>query len=182
MPDYDKNVIAAYLAQAGNANKSTTERGTALEELAVYLFEAIPGVIIGPRNQFDAYRCFEIDASLFNQGAFDGLAGFATDIRIECKSWASAVGSMEVAWFDSKLRATGSTCGVLFALNGITGDKWDLRHANKVVEMAVALPDARHILVITKDDLLTLNSSEELVQLLIDKRLRVSTARALPIV
>jgi hypothetical protein len=179
---YTNQKIVDLLAIAEDTSKRTRIRGAALETLAVYLFDKVPGVIIGPRNQFDAYRCQEIDVALFNRGASDGLAGFPNDIRVECKSWSSPVGSMEVAWFDSKLRSTGAACGILIALNGITGDRWQRNHANKVVEMAVGLPDPRHILVVAKQDIQKLRTSESFVELLIQRRMKVSTELALPFI
>ena len=120
----------------------------------------------------------EIDVAVANDALGDGLADFPKIFLIECKNWASAVGSLEVAWFDTKLRMRGLQFGVLVAMNGITGQQHALSAAQNIV--AAALQEQRELVVLTQTDLRSLTSADDLVALLQDRRLELYVTRGLP--
>lgn len=99
----------------------------------------------------DAHGCQEIDLAFWNDGLPDGLNGFDQIVHVEAKNWSAAVGSMEVAWFDTKLRLSGRRLGVLLSISGITGNAHSLRSAEDIVSNA--LREGREILVVSGDDL-----------------------------
>jgi hypothetical protein len=71
---------------------------------------------------------------------------------------------MEVNWFLSKIEQRGERFGILIAANGITGDARERTDARKVI--ANYLPKRIRMIVITRDEILTLVSSEELVRMI----------------
>lgn len=158
---------------------STTARGRALEALVAELFETIPGIRCPIRDRLDVFGAQEIDVAVANAQAADGLAGFPSVFLIECKNWSSPVGSLEVGWFDTKLRLRGLPFGVLVALNGITGQPHALSSAHNIV--AAALQDGRRLVVLAEDDLRALTSPLDLISLLQERELELYVARGLPI-
>ncbi len=156
--------VTAALAVCDSATASDNARGAALETLAESLFGSVPGIDFTSRNSKDAFATQEIDVAVWNDGHGDGLAGFPPVFLVECKSWSSPVGSMEVAWFDTKLRLKGCSFGVLLALNGITGQPHSLTAAHSIV--AAALREERNLVVLTRADLLTVSKPADLVNLI----------------
>lgn len=88
-------------------------------------------------------------------------------ILVECKNWEAPVGSEHVSWFDTKIRNRGLEFGILVAANGITGDPSRLTDAHSII--ARALQEGRRMLVITRDELLRLRDSSELVLVIKEK-------------
>lgn len=70
---------------------------------------------------------------------------------------------MEIAWFIMKVWGRGQRFGILIAANGITGNSRDLNRANQLI--ARALGQGTSILVITREEILALTSSLDLVRL-----------------
>jgi hypothetical protein len=113
----------------------------------------------------------EIDVALGNDAVPGGLAGFERLIFVECKNWNQPVGSLEVAWLDTKLRLRGVDFGVLVALKGITGKSHALTSARFI--LASALPYKRYIVVVSRPEIEGLRGPDDLVALLQRKRLRL---------
>lgn len=158
--------VAGHIAIATNG-ATTAERGKAYEELICYVFSQVPGVSMTRRNAMNAFQTEEIDVAVWNDGHADGLFFLSNIILIECKNWSNSVGSIEVNWFDTKLRNRGLDFGVLVATNGITGDANDLTAAHSIV--AAALRERRRLVVIRGDEILGLTDSSELVKLIKEK-------------
>jgi hypothetical protein len=175
---YDGGELERLLALSRDPTASTTDRGRALESLVADLFGAIPGVRCPIRDRLDVFGAQEIDVAAANSEAPDGLTGFPRIFLIECKNWASPVGSLEVAWFDTKLRMRGLSFGVLVAMNGITGQPHALTAAHSIV--AAALQEGRELVVVVEGDIRELASPAALVQLLQDRRLELYVTRGLP--
>jgi len=157
--------VRRYFQQA-DAASTTTEKGAALEALVAYLFETIPGVRVTERNEYSVFDTEEIDVAFWNERVAGGLSSveFPQILIIECKNWSKPVSSMEVAWFIMKLWGRGRRFGILVAAKGITGNPHDLNRSHQLI--ARALAQGTHILVLTREDLLTLRSSDGLVRLL----------------
>jgi hypothetical protein len=166
---YDASRIQELLARCDDANLSNTARGRALETLVAELFTAIPGVTFDERDRLDVFEAQEIDVGIWNDGDSLGLQGFEQVILIECKNWQQPVGSLEVAWFDTKLRLRGLSFGVLVAMNDITGSAYALTSAHFIV--AAALREGRAIVVLTRQQIEALDTTDDLVELLKRKRL-----------
>jgi hypothetical protein len=150
------------------------------EDLICQLFETIDGVGLTERNTLNTRRSQEIDVAFWNdQERPSGLWFLPDRILVECKNWTQRVGSIEASWFDAKLKRRGPSgkFGILFAANGVTGDPTDHSAAKDVITHA--LNDGREIVVITNEDLLGLQSSDDLVQLLKVKLTRLAAGRSL---
>jgi hypothetical protein len=167
----DRDVIFAELAR-GDAAASTTERGDALEDLIVYLFELIPGISDTHRKVRNPGNVGEIDVAFWNDGIVDGLRGFDTFILIECKNWSSPVGYEEIVVFHDKLASRGRSFGIMVAASGVTGDATSRSAAHHA--LFSYLRAGREIVVLTRCEIEQLADTAELVRLLIKKRLALT--------
>lgn len=149
---------------AGNAAATTADKGMALEDLICYVFGQVPGIAITMRNALNAFGNEEIDVALWNEQHDNGIPFLPNIILIECKNWSKAVGSIEVNWFDSKLRNRGLDFGILVCANGVTGNGGDRNAAHDTV--AAALREKRKLVVITTDAIVAMNNTDQLVTLI----------------
>ena len=163
MPSYSRRTVAKHFQRAAKAT-TTTEKGKALEDLACYLFEKIPGVSVAERNQKNTYATEEIDVAFWNELDPAGLKSFNAIILVECKNWSKPVGSMEVNWFITKIQDRGLDFGILIAASGITGSAEDKKEAHALV--ALALSRRIRVIVLTRQEIEQLASSEQLLLLI----------------
>jgi hypothetical protein len=91
-------------------------------------------------------------------------------ILVECKHWDQPVDSSTVGYFMNILAGRGVELGVLFAANGITGDREDLTNAHALG--LHASPRAIKIVVITTEEIASVQSVDDFVQLLHRRYLR----------
>lgn len=166
---YDLDRIGELLTACDDGSASNTARGRALETLVSELFAAIPGITFDVRDRLDVFDAQEIDVGIWNDGDPDGLQGFEQVFLVECKNWERPVGSLEVAWFDTKLRLRGLSFGVLVAMHGITGTEHALTSAHFIV--SAALQEGRSVVVLARDEIEALQTSADLVEMLKRKRL-----------
>lgn len=162
MPAYSQATIQRFFQTAGAAT-TAAEKGKALEDLACYLFEMIPGLALSHRNAMNAYDTEEIDVAFWNEQYADGLKSLNALILVECKNWSKPIGSMEVSWFLTKIRNRGLDFGILVAASGITGTAGDRDAAHDVVSKALA--DGIRLILITRQEIEQLATSEDLVVL-----------------
>lgn len=160
---------------AASATRSARQRGQFYEDLLCAMFESVVGITDTVRNQFNPRGSQEIDIVFWNdQIRQSGLWFLPERILVECKNWTHRVSSVEVAWFDTKLRQRGQNFGILFAASGVTGDRRELLAAHDVI--ARALAEGRELVVITNEELRALRSSDDLVQLLRGKMMRLTAS------
>ncbi|TIR25965.1 MAG: restriction endonuclease [Mesorhizobium sp.] len=155
----NQNMIQGFV-DAGVNGATTADKGKALEDLICYLFDLVPGIAITHRNEKNEFATEEIDVALFNEG----LPFLPNIILVEAKNWSNRVGSVEVAWFLTKLANRGLDFGILVTTLGITGDAGDLTAAHQTV--AMALPQRRKLIVLTIDEISALADTDELVKLI----------------
>lgn len=158
--------INQYFALSDHS-KTTAEKGRILEDLVCYLFEKVPGVNTGKRNTLNTFKSEEIDVAFWNRMDVDGFYFLPNIILIECKNWSQPVGSEEVNWFDSKLKRRGQSFGIFIAANGITGNSQKIEAAHEIIR--VALSEGRRLIVITRSELESLQTIEDLVRLIQEK-------------
>lgn len=166
MARYSKKRIRGLFAKADAAGNKT-EKGKCLEDLACYLFEAVPGLSLSARDRKDTYETEEIDVALWNEQHTRGFRALSFLILVECKNWNKPVGSMEVNWFISKIESRSLDFGILIAANGITGSQQDRKQAHAVVSKALAR--GIRMVVLTRTEIESLSSSDELVLLVKQK-------------
>jgi hypothetical protein len=85
----------------------------------------------------------------------------------ECKNTADRIGSAEIRNFRAKLADMKVHFGILVAANGITGDAENLRNAHDAVRQA--FQHGIQIAVLTKNELLELAHTDDLIRLIEDK-------------
>lgn len=165
MAAFSRAQLARYFRDADRAADAATV-GSLLEDAIAYLFGSVPRVSVTERNEYSAFDTEEIDIACWNEHRLSGLGApeFPAVILIERKNWSKPVSSIEVAWFIMKVWGRGQRFGILIASNGITGNARDLTRAQQLV--ARALSQGTTILVITREELLALRNSADLVHLL----------------
>lgn len=166
MVDYSKKKIIKFINN-GKKSKITTEKGHALELLACYLFEKIPGVEIYDIDSMNYHLTEEIDIALWNDQETDGLKSFPVMILIECKNLAGNVATRDVAYFITKLRNKSLDFGIIIASNGITGSPENSTRAH--FEIPIALSDGIRIIIINLEEILALRNTRDLIQLIKQK-------------
>lgn len=178
MAKFSQARIKAYLADMDNA-QTNAEKGRALEDLVCYLFGKVPGITITRRNELNEFEAEEIDVAFWNNPNEKGFYFLPNIVLVECKNWSGAVGSDEVAWFDTKLRARGQSFGVLVAARGVTGDAASRTAAHQIVSRA--LSEDRKLIVMTMEEIVSLEDTTTFVKLLQEKLTSlVVTGTALP--
>lgn len=150
---------------SGEGTQSKQEKGKILEDLACYLFELIPGIAIVKRNSMNQYDTEEVDVSVWNDKAQDGLH-FLNNL-VECKNWSKSVTSIEVNWFATKVEDRGLDFGILLATNGITKEETEIKRAQSI--LTGYLRKHIQIIVLTKEDILGLCSTNDMILLIKDK-------------
>ena len=166
MAAYSKRHILGRLGLAASGN-GNSEKGRALEDLACYVFERVPGISIAKRNALNDFSSEEIDVAFWNKKAKRGFYFLDDVVIVECKNWSAPLGSAEVAWFDTKIKHRGLSFGVLIAANGITGNPAERTAAHQII--AAALVERRRIVVITVDEVRNLGTTDDLVLLVQEK-------------
>jgi hypothetical protein len=155
----DQQTVQAFV-HAGINSATMAERGKALEDLICYVFGLVPGIVITHRNEMNAFETEEIDVALFNEE----IRSLPHIILVEAKNWSNRVGSIEVAWFLTKLQNRGLDFGILVTTLGITGNAADLTAAHS--QIASALPQRRRLIIITTNELMALADTDSLVLLI----------------
>ena len=163
MANYTQHIIAGHLNTCTNGGTNQI-KGKALEDLACYLFETIPGVSISLRNAMNVFMNEEIDVAIWNDKSRHGLVFLPNVVLIECKNWSNSVSSHEVSWFCQKLQTRGLDFGILIANNGISGDAVELMHAHNT--LAFHLSQKRSVIVITRAEIAALQTTAELIKLI----------------
>lgn len=163
MPPIQTATLQGFIATGIGAG-TTAVRGKALEDMICYLFGLVPGVAITHRNEMNPFNTEEIDVALWNEQDAAGFHFLPNVILIESKNWSNPVSSIEVNWFDTKLRNRGLDFGILILPHGITGDAGDITAAHHIV--ATALREKRKFIVLTTGELLALQDTNALGHLI----------------
>ena len=155
--------VGAYLRFASNQCYATHRRGRHYENLLAYLLGSVPGCHM-QRNTLNYYGTEEVDITVANEKALDGLRMLPEMFLVECKNWSSPVDSTTLGYFVNVVVDRGCSLGILAAASGITGHQ---DHRNRAYAIGTAaLVRGIRILVITGDDLRSLAEPGDLVALL----------------
>lgn len=171
MPDYEQAAIVAAF-EASDVADTTTARGRILEDLIVLLFSQVEGVRHFSNNQLNAAGSTELDVCFWNAKRADGFPFLENILVAECKNTAARIGSAEIRNFRAKLEDMKINFGILVATHGITGDAENLRNAHDAVRQA--FQHGIQIAVLTKNELLALTHTDDLVRLIEDKILMLT--------
>jgi hypothetical protein len=172
---YDKAKILGFLRTVDQAKgkKQRAVKGRAFEDLARYLFEGIPGVAVTARDKVNLFGTEEIDLACLNHGHPEGLITLPPNFLVECKGWRHPVGSEQVAWFLMKIRHRGLDFGILIAAKGITGEPGERTASHFIVSVELAAARSIRMVVVTRNEIETLQSGEQFARMLIEKVTRL---------
>jgi hypothetical protein len=177
MADVWQSDLTARLHAAHTA-PTTQQRGDLYAQVVRSIFESVPGVPQARTKVVNFAGSQEIDIGFWNDQHPEGFTFLPRDvILVECKNWTQPVSSVEVAWFDTKIRQRDLKFGILFATQGVTGSSSDRTAAYHVI--AQALADGRRIVVVTSADLTLLRSPSDIIVLLKDKIVDLVVRQAL---
>lgn len=168
---YSSNRVASYL-RAGRRALTTTAQGRACEDLGEYLFGKFSGVELVARDQLDAFGAMETDLVFTNNSARSGLYFLEPVLIIECKNYASnKVSSAEVAYFASRLASKGARSGVILTTTTVSG----AQGSAGIHALEVALSQGITILLIDREHLSALDSTESLLATLMNQMIHFRT-------
>lgn len=170
------NAYIRKLLNNSDAAVTADEKGDILEELAKYLFNKVPGVSFHKKNVLDGVRAHELDVVFKNDKRISDLYFLDFVIITECKNTGHRLGSMGVRWFIDKLRDCGVSTGILISLSGITGAADGISNAHSEVINAV-IRDKVSVLLLSRQEIEVLSTTDELVNLLQDKILSLTIER-----
>ena len=177
MARYSKAKIQEMLEESDNA-ESAYEKGDKLEQLIRYVFDKVPGVSFHEKNILDQNRAHELDLAFWNLQSQSSICFLDPVIIVECKNTGRPLSSNGVGWFVRKLQDRGVRYGVLVSLSGITGQADGLNNAHSEVLSALTR-DGIKILLIDRQELLSLSNTDDLVELLKTKILRLTLHKAI---
>ncbi len=177
MAIYSIPTINRLLNESDNA-PNTAVKGAKLEELVRYLFCKIPRVDFYKSNVLDGVRAHELDVIFRNDTRHSELYFLDYTIITECKNTASPTSSAQVGWFVRKLQDRFATTGILISLSGITGRADGVSSAHSEILNALTRDNIR-ILVITREDILNFQNTNDLVILLQRKIMKLTIERTI---
>lgn len=177
MPRYSLKKLHRLLRESDGAATSD-EKGAKLEELVAYLFGKIPGVQLCDKNVLDGPRAHEIDVVFWSPQNTSELCFLDAVLIVECKNFVGPVGSIDVGWFVRKLQVRGALSAVLVSLSSITGAHDGLSNAHDEILTALTR-DGIRILLVTRAEILSLRDSDQLVELLKSKFLKLALRRTI---
>lgn len=177
MARYSQLKIIRLLRESDNA-PNTAVKGAKLEELVKYLFCKIPHVTFYESNTLDDIRAHEIDVSFDNDTRHSDLYFLDHAIITECKNTGHRTSSTQVGWFIRKLQDRFVHSGILISLSGITGINDGVSNAHSEILNALTR-DGIRILVITREDILSVQTTQDLADLLKRKIMKLTINRTI---
>lgn len=177
MARYSQTKIARLITESDTA-PNTDVKGAKLEELVRYLFCKIRKVTFYGANILDGARAHELDVVFDNDTRHSELYFLDHAIITECKNTANPIGSHQVGWFIRKLQDRFTTSGILISLSGITGEADGVNNAHSEIINALTR-DGIRILVIKRDDILGFQTTDDLVELLKRKIMKLTIERTI---
>ena len=173
MAAYSQPLIAKLAAECRDRGLTTTARGRAFEQLFAHLLDGIPSLVIETDTVHFA-QGDEIDIAVAHTPAVSGLGCYPPLFLVEAKNWEDPVDSPSIAVFLDKLRDRHVELGILVAAHGVTGDPDSLNAAH--YKAASAQTSGIRLVLVTMDDILRLQTSEEFVRLLIKRVLGLAAS------
>ncbi len=160
--ELDPVEITRILDNAASA-PHTDAKGKAYEELAVYLFESIPGCYT-EHDVTSVFQSEQVDVAVGNDKRADGVPILPYVMLVECKDWSSPVNSTVVGYFTNILANRSVELGILIAANGITGDRRSFTNAHALGPPGMAR--GIKIIVVTTDEIARLTCTSDWIDLL----------------
>jgi hypothetical protein len=170
-----KKRLFDYLDTADNG-ATPHARGRALEDCIREVFLPVSSIDLHLQNALDYADAGEIDLIFINNNTkASGFYFLSTVVVVECKNLREPVSSHHVRVFIDKLRERACQFGILVAAYGVTGDPGELTAAQNHISRA--LEEGMHVLVVTREDLASLRSAKDVVELVKRKLLMLKAFR-----
>jgi hypothetical protein len=161
------------LFQLADRTRIAQKRGAYLEKATQLLFGAVPGVEVVGKNIRHTANTEETDTVFWNERIpRRGFYFLDVPFLAECKNWKRKVSGREIVYFANTMQGRCCRDGILIAAHGITGRPGTLTQAH--YEISIALHKGQRILVITRQEIETLSTSDDLIALLKLKVLEVT--------
>jgi hypothetical protein len=168
MKRYSQKKIKDLLQKSDKA-KIPDVKGAIFEDLVIYLFGKCDGLRFKGRNIIDSTGSRELDVAFGNNRAQSQFDFLDPIIICECKNEKGAIGANDVRDFVIKLRTCGANSGIIIASNGISGQS-SKRQGFAVSAVIDAMTmDRIKIIVINRNEILTLKTSEDFSNLITKK-------------
>jgi hypothetical protein len=169
MTAYDRTVLANLIAEVESTGSRGTNqaKGSAMADLVSYIFGQVPGLQLRYREFLAPDRTSEIDLVFRNQPQLSMLFDGVT-LHLECKNERRRISAEQVRVFASKLRDRNQPVGIMISRTGLAGRPASKTHAHGVVGLELA--SGRSIVVLALTDLASLNDTDDLVDLCIERR------------
>lgn len=177
MPNYSKARIQDFLNRS-DAAANPDAKGRLFEDLIVYLMGKFQGVRVAVRNVLDATGSQELDVVFWNNRVTSPFDFLDPILISECKNEVNPLSSAKCREFVAKLRSRGANTGLLITSSGIAGQLNGYRFANSVI-MDALTADRIKIIVIDRAEILSLNNTDDLINLVTEKYLNLTLRRAL---
>jgi hypothetical protein len=165
MSSYDRRRIAQELAALPDPAPNTTAKGRRLQDLAEYLLREIDGLTIVGRNILNGAKSEEKDLWVQHRPYISSLPFADVLFPVECKNEDRRTSGAQIRDFELKIRDSGGHDGLFITAMGLSGDPASRAHH----AITMALSRGIRIIVVTAADLASLNTSTDLVDLLIDR-------------
>jgi hypothetical protein len=152
--------ILSLLLSAEDSTLTSQARGQKFEELLIHIFDSVQdSLVIG--NISSDFASEQIDIAVSNRGGFPSLP---SEFLVECKNYSEPLDSKSVGYFLFICVSRGAKLAVIIAKSGLTGDPGEHKHALSLAKAASAL--GCRLVVLNRDDIVSLSSTRELVDLL----------------
>lgn len=172
MNAYDHDKLTAMLAVCKSA-KTRSVRGSSLEDFVQHVFENVPSVATFERDVKDESGAQEVDL-VFSHFHFASRFPIPdVTIIVECKNEERPTSAAHIMAFGSKLRSRALNIGILVTMAGLSGSRGTAGHSAIRDELRGGVS----IIVVTADELASLNSSDDLVRLLTNRLHELRTYR-----
>lgn len=166
MTPYDIAGVAAALGGLTAPATNTVQLGDRMQDLAVYLLGAMPGVTVKKQKSKNFGESEETDIWLQHQMHLSGLPFSDFLLPVECKNEATAISSADITRFAAKIADSCGTDGLFIARTKLAGGE---PHRNAHLAIHDELVKGRRIVVLVGADLAVLTTTQDLVDLIIDR-------------
>lgn len=159
MTGLDPTEVRRLLTEATQASDADA-KGKRYEALLQYVFEAVSGTLVVP-NERSYFGAEQVDLAVANRGGFGGLP---RHFLVECKNYDHALDSKSVGYFLFICMTRKVDLAIIAAAHGLSGNSADTTYAHSLAQSASSY--GCRLVVMTNDDLLSLRSSADLIEML----------------
>ncbi len=177
MAKFSKIIIQDLLNKSDTAS-SSDEKGKIFEDLVIYLFTKCHGLRLVDRNIHDTTGSREFDVALGNNRSRSQFDYLDPIIICECKNESTPIGSDNIRDFHQKLRTCGANNGIIVSSKGISGQtQGKQQYASSAIIDAMTM-DKIKIIVLTRAEILEINTTDDLSNLIWQKFSQLTLRRA----